>query len=118
MFFFSKNGNITCVTGEMDIVVGSGRTISIQNGHAIMTKVTALGCSLSAVVAAYLAVATTEKERHEATTAALAHIALSGELAAQVSERPGSFAVAFLDKLDSLTLEDYKKYLCIKELTE
>jgi hydroxyethylthiazole kinase len=69
-----------------------------------MSKVTAMGCAGSAVLAACLAV---EADALRAATAGLAIIGVAGELAAERSSGPGSFAVAIIDALhgfDAATL--------------
>lgn len=104
------------MTGEDDYIVCLNKIVKLSNGDGIMTKVTALGCSLSSVVAAYLAVSHANK--FEASIAALAHVSLAGELAAKKSQFPGSFAVAFLDQLNSLAFDDYEKYLKLEIVSE
>jgi hydroxyethylthiazole kinase len=64
-----------------------------------MTKITAMGCAGSAVVAACLAV---ESDTIRAAVAALAIVGIAGELAAEKSSGPGSFATAVIDALYSL----------------
>jgi hydroxyethylthiazole kinase len=64
----------------------------------MMPKVTALGCSLTALVGAYAAIAPSL----EATVAAFVHFAEAGARAHEDSSGPGSFQVAFLDQLHSL----------------
>lgn len=61
-----------------------------------MPRVTTLGCALTGVVAAFLAGA---DDRFAATVAALACYAVAGEVAGDVAQGPGSFAMAFLDAL-------------------
>ena len=86
---------IVAVTGAEDFVTDGDRHASIVGGAEIMPKVTALGCSLTALVGAYAAVA----PALDATVAALAHFAVAGERAAEGSDGPGSFAARFLDAL-------------------
>ncbi|HEX2354515.1 MAG TPA: hydroxyethylthiazole kinase, partial [Xanthobacteraceae bacterium] len=60
------------------------------------------GCAGSAVLAACLAV---EPEALRAAIAGLAIIGVAGELAAERSSGPGSFAVAIIDALHCLDAE-------------
>ncbi len=90
---------VVAVTGPVDYVTDGTRALRVANGHALMPKVTALGCSLTGVVAAFLA---TGEDALEATAAALAFYGLAGERAAQGAQGPGSFAVAFVDALHAL----------------
>src|SRR5690242_8950162 len=43
------------LSGETDLVTDGERIISVTNGHRLMSKVTAMGCATSAMVAACLA---------------------------------------------------------------
>jgi hydroxyethylthiazole kinase len=70
-----------------------------------MPCVTALGCSLNGVIAAFIA----GQEPLSATVAALAYYGLAGERAAQGAVGPGSFQTAFLDALHLLTPDDLRR---------
>ncbi|MGO2132000.1 MAG: hydroxyethylthiazole kinase [Halomonas sp.] len=98
------SGAVVAVTGEVDLVTDGRQIAQIEGGHALMPRVTALGCSLTGVVGAWVAETDTGSTRDIflATTAALASYAVAGELAAQTTKGPGSFSVAFLDKLYAL----------------
>ena len=87
------------LSGETDWVSDGERFAAIANGHALMAKVTAMGCAASALVAACLAV---EQDAWRATAAALTMIGIVGELAAKKAAGPGSFAVAIIDALYNL----------------
>ncbi|MGP3697751.1 hydroxyethylthiazole kinase [Rhodobacter sp. NSM] len=97
-----SSGAVVAVTGPMDFVTDGKRGFRCANGHALMPKVTALGCSLTGVVGAFVA----GQPPLEATAAALAFFGLAGEEAARGAEGPGSFQVAFLDALHRLSPED------------
>jgi hydroxyethylthiazole kinase len=87
------------LSAETDWVADGERIAAIGNGHALMAKVTAMGCAASAMVAACLAI---EPDAWRATTAALMMVGVAGEQAAEVSSGPGSFAAAILDALYNL----------------
>jgi len=87
------------LSGATDWVSDGERFAAIANGHALMAKVTAMGCAASALVAACLAV---EPDAWRATTAALVIIGVAGELAAEKAAGPGSFAAAIIDTLYNL----------------
>jgi hydroxyethylthiazole kinase len=84
------------LTGETDVVTDGARLATIRNGHALMARVTAMGCVASALVAACLAV---ERDGWLATTAALLALGVAGEGAAAHARGPGSFAAEILDAL-------------------
>ncbi|GED23856.1 hydroxyethylthiazole kinase [Halomonas halmophila] len=99
-----RSGGVVAVTGETDLVTDGRRLARIAGGHALMPLVTTLGCALSGVVGAYLAVA---EDSFEACVAALASYAEAGRLAGEEAQGPGSFSVAFIDavyRLDPETL--------------
>lgn len=86
------------LSGARDLIADGRRALSIANGDAMMTRVTAMGCAASAMVGACLAV---EKDAFIATAAALLIVGVAGEIAAETARGPGSFAVAILDALYS-----------------
>lgn len=90
---------VVAMTGHVDVVTDGQRQIRIQGGHALMGRVTAMGCALSSVVAAFLA---GSDDTLQATAAALACYAEAGEMAGQSAEGPGSFVPRFLDALYTL----------------
>ncbi len=93
---------IVVVTGERDLILGEGRKVVLENGHPLMSTMTGTGCMLAAMIAAFVAC---EKDFFLATVAAVAGFGIAGEQAAKKSIGPGTFKVAFLDSLYSLTPE-------------
>lgn len=98
-----STGAVVAVTGAVDFVTNGEKSVRIAGGSPLMPKVTALGCSLTALVGAFAAVA--PDEPFEATVAALATFAAAGETAEREAKGPGSFAVRFLDSLHELKPE-------------
>ena len=92
---------IVAVTGPVDYVTDGTRGWRIANGDPMMPRITALGCSLTGVVGAFIV----GQPAAEATVAALAFFGLAGEIAASTAAGPGSFQVAFLDALWQMTPE-------------
>jgi hydroxyethylthiazole kinase len=98
-------GTVVAVTGAVDYVSDGARTLAVHNGHPLMTKITALGCTASAMVAAFLAV---ESDAVVASAEALAVLGLAGEQAAAGAEGPGTLRVRLMDalyRMDAGTLE-------------
>jgi hydroxyethylthiazole kinase len=95
-------------TGAVDVVSDGERMVRIANGSPLMPRVTALGCSMSAVMGAYLAVCL---DPFEAALAAAALYGVAGEIAAAKSTGPGSFRVAFIDALYAIRPEDVATHL-------
>lgn len=98
----SRAGCTVVATGEIDVATDGKTLVRLGNGSPLMTRVTALGCSLSSVMGAFMAVA----PPLEAAVAALAVYGVAGDMAAETTERPGSFRVAFIDALDAITATD------------
>ena len=80
----------------VDHITDGSEVISVAGGHELMPRVTALGCSVSALVGAFCAV---REDRMLATAAALAIIAVAGKRAGRDAMGPGSFRVRLLDEL-------------------
>jgi hydroxyethylthiazole kinase len=85
------------ISGKDDMITDGKRSFCVSNGHPLMTRVTGVGCGLSAVVAAFCAQA--EGDLLPAATAAHGFYGLCGELAYASGQGPGSFFVRFLDLL-------------------
>src|SRR5690606_36134904 len=104
---------IVAMTGQVDYVTDGTRTVSIENGHAMMERVTALGCSLSSMVGAFLGA---NDNAFDATVAALAVFAVAGEIAAEKSPGPGSLQLNLLDTLYTLNEETLESRARIAEV--
>jgi hydroxyethylthiazole kinase len=95
----AASGGTIAATGAADLVIAEGREARLANGTPLMDQVTAMGCTLSAIVGAFLAVA---PSAWAAATAALLCFAVAGEIAAARAAGPGSFTPALLDVLAAL----------------
>ena len=92
----AETGAVIAVTGVVDYVTDGAQVVAIENGHLLMTRVTGLGCSATAVIGAFLAV---EADALMATVAALATFGVAGEIAAETAWGPGSLQMGLLDTL-------------------
>jgi hydroxyethylthiazole kinase len=101
-----RQGCVVAVTGEIDFITDGRRAAHVANGHALMPQVTALGCALTGVCGAFLAVT---DDAFEATVAALAYYGLAGERAARGADGPGSFMLCFIDALAGLSADAVDK---------
>ncbi len=104
-------GSVVCVSGATDIIVSGNKQILIHNGHALMQRVTGLGCTATALIGAFIA---NSDDKITATAAAMALLAIAGELAQKISVGPGSLQLNLLDKLYTITEEEFYKHLKIK----
>lgn len=106
------SGAVVVATGAVDVVADGRRLLRLANGSPLMTQVTAVGCSLSAIVAAFAAAV---PDPFLAAVAAVAVTAIAGELAAQDAALPGSFRMAFIDRLASIDAEAIRQTLRFAE---
>lgn len=91
-----RTGAAVAVTGATDYVTDGVRTIAIRNGHPLMTRVTGLGCTATAILGACVAV---EPDAVAAAAHALVILGVAGELAAARARGPGSLQLEILDAL-------------------
>ena len=91
----SQYGAVVAITGPVDFVTDGVQDARVQGGSSIMPKITALGCSQTALMGAYAATG----PAFDAALAALAHFKIAGSAAAKLAQGPGSFQVHFLDAL-------------------
>jgi hydroxyethylthiazole kinase len=94
-----RHATVIAITGGVDRLTDGVRSAVIANGDPLMAMVTAMGCAGSALVAAAL---TVETDAFIAASAALTAFGVAGEVGAQNSRGPGSFANAIIDALYSL----------------
>jgi hydroxyethylthiazole kinase len=95
----TRSGVVAAVTGATDHVTDGTRHIAIGNGHPMMTRVTGLGCTATAVIGACLAVT---RDPLAAAAHGLALVGVAGELAAARARGPGSLQLELLDALYTL----------------
>jgi hydroxyethylthiazole kinase len=90
-------------TGPSDLLSKDGSAIHIDNGHPWMAMVTGTGCLSGGIIAAFMAV---ETDPLAASAAALLVVGVSAELAAEHSRGPGTFGIALLDAIASISEAD------------
>jgi hydroxyethylthiazole kinase len=105
-----KYGCLVCVSGATDYIVDKNAMAMIKNGHALMPRVTGLGCTASALCGAFAAV---NPDYFTATTAAMAVMGIAGEMAAEKAKGPASMQMHFLDALFNMTGEQIQQRLKI-----
>jgi hydroxyethylthiazole kinase len=103
---------VVCISGATDYIVDNEKVVKIHNGHPMMTKVTGLGCTATALCGAFAAV---EQKPLAAAVKAMAVMGIAGEMAASQSAGPGSLQMHFLDILYHLTEDDIARRLKVEE---
>jgi hydroxyethylthiazole kinase len=100
------SGAVVAITGETDYVTDGTVVVAITGGDALMPLSTALGCALSATVAAFAVV----RPPLEAAVAALAVYGAAGAAAASKVKGPGHIPAELCDALyaaDAAMIETY-----------
>ena len=105
----ARTQGTVCVSGETDhIVHADGRHATVKNGHPWMTRITGVGCSLTALVGAVCAV---QPDAWRATVAGMSWMGVAGEMAAEQAQARGAgvgtMAVLMLDALQLLTEAEF-----------
>ena len=101
------------VSGETDHILDAhGRMARLNNGHVWMTRITGVGCSLTALIGAFCAV---QPDAWRATTAAMALMSIAGERAAEQAQAQGlgvgTMAALLLDNLQGLPESEFMSRL-------
>lgn len=101
-------GTVMAITGATDRITDGRRLVTLANGHPMMTRVTGLGCTASALVAAMLGAGLPP---FEAAVAGLAVLGVAGEVAALNAPGPGSLQLDLIDSLYRLDRETLRNRL-------
>ncbi len=96
----SRYGCVTVVSGASDFVTSGTFAARIDNGHPLMSRVTGLGCTASALIGAFAAV---NPDPYRASIHAMAVMGIAGEIAAEGAEGPAGLQVRFIDALYKLS---------------
>jgi hydroxyethylthiazole kinase len=103
---------VVCISGATDYIVGEEKIVKIKNGHPLMSRVTGLGCTASALCGAFAAVG---KNYFVAAAEAMAVMGIAGEMAAKTAAGPGSLQINILDSLYGLSENDISQHLKIED---
>lgn len=107
-------GCIVSISGATDYIVSDTKTVCVRNGSPLMTKITAMGCTASAITAACLAV---QDNWLAAAAQAMILMGIAGEQSALHAPSPGSMAYSFIDALYTLTPEQLYERTNIEVIT-
>ena len=99
-------GAIVVISGATDYITNGTDVYTVEGGSPIMTTVTGMGCTSTAIVGAFAAVV---EDPMIAATAAMAVMSLAGERAAEYSRGNGSMQVNFLDEIYNLRSLDFAR---------
>ncbi|XP_031113443.1 hydroxyethylthiazole kinase [Ipomoea triloba] len=94
------SGSIVAVSGATDFVTDGQRVIGVQNGVPMLQKITATGCSVTALIAAFVSV--DPSHALEATVSAFSVFGIAGEAGMETAKGPASLRTNLIDSLHSL----------------
>ena len=93
-----RTGAAVSVSGAVDYITDGQREGRISNGSPLMGRITAMGCTASAVTGAFAAV---DGDAFKAAWNAMAMMGVAGDKAAAACSGTGSMGVAFMDALSN-----------------
>ncbi|KAI5066459.1 hypothetical protein GOP47_0019083 [Adiantum capillus-veneris] len=91
---------IVAVSGAVDLVTDGKRVLGVSNGVSLMQRITATGCAVTALIAAFVSI--NPGRPLESAAYALALFGLSGEIGYERSSGPASLRMNMLDALHAL----------------
>lgn len=100
----SKSDPVFVASGRTDYIFSADRIASSAHGVPMMTQVTAMGCTATSLLGAFIAVSETP---FTAALHTMIVMGIAGELAANNCKGPGSFRLQFLDALSQLKNTDF-----------
>jgi hydroxyethylthiazole kinase len=96
------------VSGVVDYCIDRTREVRVNNGVAMMARITGMGCTASALCGAFAAV---QSDALRAAVDAMAVMGVAGELAFAAARGPGTMAASFLDALHHFGLAELDRGL-------
>ena len=100
---------VVVVTGEHDFVTDGTSVITVSNGHPILKMITAAGCALTAVIAAFVSLEDSKDVNlvMKGCASALSVFGIAAELAVKnpACKGPGSARMHMLDAYRTITIE-------------
>ncbi|XVF65028.1 hypothetical protein PTKIN_Ptkin09bG0213900 [Pterospermum kingtungense] len=100
----NSSGSVVAVSGAVDFITDGNRVVGARNGVPMMQKITATGCAVTALIAAFVAV--DRSHPLEATASALAVFGLAAEKGMEMARGPASLRMHMIDSLHGLDQTD------------
>jgi hydroxyethylthiazole kinase len=101
-----KYGCTVAATGEKDLISDGSKTVVIENGHEMLTKVTGTGCMATSLVGTYCGVT---EDYFLSAVAGIVTMGIAGEKAYQGlkgTEGAGTFKIRLFDSIANFTPDD------------
>lgn len=96
---------VVWMSGKTDVIADENTHFLVHNGDPLMSKVTGMGCTASAMTAAFLSI---NENKLQGCTHAAVVMGVAGEMAAEAGRGPGSFKSLFIDTLYTLSEKEIK----------
>ncbi|KAL5781520.1 hypothetical protein ACOSP7_006549 [Xanthoceras sorbifolium] len=94
------SGGVVAVSGAVDIITQGNRLVGVHNGVPMLQKITATGCAVTALIAAFVAV--DPLHAFEATVSAFSVFGIAGEMGMEQAKGPASLRMHLIDSLYGL----------------
>ena len=105
-----SSGAVVSVSGPVDYITDGSTVLTISNGHPLMSRITAMGCTASVITGAFVAAGA---DTLEAARNAMALMGIAGERAAARASGTGSLEMHFIDELSTFDPSDYAQSIRI-----
>ncbi|MFA6676238.1 MAG: hydroxyethylthiazole kinase [Bacteroidales bacterium] len=119
----TKENCIVVVSGQVDYITNGIKSVALSNGTEMMSKVTGMGCTSTAMCGAFAGVvdnidhsASDDYSLFAAAIAAMSIMGVAGDIATSQSDGPGSLQVKFLDILYSINESEIMKRIKYEEI--
>lgn len=89
-------GVTVVVSGAVDCIINNTNEIELPFGSSLMSLITGMGCTLTAVIAAFRGIV---PDSFASASLATCYFGLCGNIAANKAKAPGTFRTAFIDAL-------------------
>ncbi len=106
-----QRNSVVWMSGSTDVVTDGKSIVLVRNGHPWMSIVTGMGCTATAITAAFLAV---NPDPLFASAHAATLMGIAGELASKQAQGPGSFKTAFTDALSNMTSTQIQRHIDVE----
>ncbi len=103
------------ISGAEDFITDGKRQESLKFGSPLMPFITGMGCTLTAVIAAFRA---TINDSFEAAKYATSYFGLCGNLANIKADKPATFRSAFIDELYAADTESISKIFDLYHISD
>lgn len=99
---------VMVVSGPVDFITDGRQAINLPFGSPLMPLVTGMGCTLTAVIAAFAAIGLST---YQAALLATAYFGLCGQLTQHKTQGPGAFRQVFIDRLYKPDWEIFSEWI-------